>query len=80
MPPSPPQQTQISTRVNCSQYIVTTQSYSVGTTNYSMNATGSAVSTGAYNMNGSFVLNGIPMESHGHIEQGDGNRVSDPVA
>lgn len=67
-------------RVNCSQYIVTTQSYSVGTTNYSMNATGSAVSTGAYNMNGSFVLNGIPMESHGHIEQGDGNRVSDPVA
>lgn len=67
-------------QVNCTNYIVSSTSYSVGTTNYSMNATGTAVSTGAYNMNGSFVLNGIPMESHGHIEQGDGNRVSNPVA
>lgn len=67
-------------QINCTSYNVSSTSYSVGTTNYSMNATGSAVSTGTYNMNGSFILNGIPMESHGHIEQGDGNRVSNPVA
>lgn len=67
-------------KVNCTSYTVSSTSYSVGTTNYSMNATGSAVSTGTYNMNGSFILNGIAMESHGHIEQGDGNRVSNPVA
>lgn len=67
-------------KVNCSTYTVSSTSYSVGTTNYSLNATGSAVSTGTYNMNGSFILNGIAVESHGHIEQGDGNRVSNPVA
>lgn len=66
--------------VNCTSYTVSSSSYTVGTTNYSMNATGTAVSTGTYSMNGSFVLNSIPMESHGHIEQGDGNRVSNPVA
>lgn len=67
-------------QINCTSYNVSSTSYSVGTTDYSMNATGSAVSTGNYNMNGSFILNSIAMESHGHIEQGDGNRVSNPVA
>ena len=67
-------------QINCTSYNVSSTSYSVGTTDYSMNAIGSALSTGNYNMNGSFILNGIAMESHGHIEQGDGNRVSNPVA
>lgn len=35
--------------------------------------------TGTIQHDGSYILNDIPMESHGHIEQGDGNRVSNPV-
>lgn len=66
--------------VNCTNYTVSSSSYTVSTGDYSLTSTGTAMSTGSYGMSGSFKLNGIAMESHGHIEQGDGNRVSNPVA
>lgn len=61
--------------VNCNAYNITSQSYNVGTVNYSMVATGDAVSTGSFNMDGSFVLNGIAMETHTHggVETGGGS-------
>lgn len=66
--------------VNTNDYSVNCTSYTVGTTDYTLSVSGTAVSTGTYFMNGSFTLNGITMENHGHIEQGDGKRVSNPVA
>lgn len=36
--------------------------------------------SGTNNIGGGLTLNNIPMESHGHIEQGDNQRVSNPVA
>lgn len=36
-------------------------------------------SVGTINHTGSFVLNGVPVETHGHIEQGDGQRVGPPI-
>lgn len=36
--------------------------------------------SGSNSVSGGLVLNGINMETHGHIEQGDGNRVGNPVA
>lgn len=61
--------------VNCTDYKINTQSYNVGTVNYSLQATGSAVSTGSFNMDGSFVLNGITIESHTHsgVQPGGGS-------
>lgn len=67
--------------IACSTYKVTSSSYQINSNSYSLVAgSGGATTTGNMNMTGSFVLNGIPIESHGHIEQGDGNRVSNPVA
>ena len=67
--------------IACSTYKVTSSSYQINSYSYSLVAgSGGATTTGNMNMSGSFVLNGIPIESHGHIEQGDGNRVSNPVA
>lgn len=66
--------------VNCTSYKVSSTSYHINTGSYALVAgSGGATTTGTMVMDGSFVLNGIPMETHGHIEQGDGQRVSNPV-
>lgn len=65
---------------NTQDFTVNSSSFKVSTGNYSVSATSTATTTGTFSMNGSYILNGIAMETHGHIEQGDGNRVSDPVA
>lgn len=44
------------------------------------NGLSGAKGSGANSITGGLVLNGINQETHGHIEQGDGNRVSNPVA
>lgn len=65
---------------NTQDFTVNSSNFQVSTGNYSVSATSTATTTGTFNMNGSFILNGIAVETHGHIEQGDGNRVSNPVA
>lgn len=70
----------IDAEVNASSSIKNvTPNFSVQCSQYTVN-TSSATLTGNWNLSGSFVLNGIAMETHGHIEQGDGNRVSNPVS
>lgn len=64
-----------SMEVNTPDFSVNTSNYKVSTINYSVAATGSAVTTGSFNMDGSFVLNGIAMETHTHggVEPGAGS-------
>lgn len=70
----------VDAEVNASSSIKNvTPNFSVQCSQYTVN-TSTATLTGNWNLSGSFVLNGIAMETHGHIEQGDGNRVSNPVS
>lgn len=61
--------------INCSSYKVTSSSYQVNTGSYSLAAgSGGATTSGTMVMDGSFVLNGITLESHvhGNVEVGSG--------
>lgn len=62
-------------KVSCTNYQVTSNSYTVGTVDYGVTATGTAATTGTFNQNGSFVLNGIPIETHTHggVQSGGSN-------
>lgn len=60
-------------KINCTNYQVSSTSYQIGTASYSLAATGGATTTGTMNMSGSFVLNGITLESHTHSGTQPGN-------
>lgn len=68
-----------SVKYNTGQFTINSDTFQVNTGAYALSATTSATTNATMSMTGSFILNGIAMESHGHIEQGDGNRVSNPV-
>ena len=53
-------------KINCETYEVSSTSYTIGTGSYSMNATTSASSVGTFSHTGSWILNGIHMETHVH--------------
>lgn len=55
-----------SLEVNSDEVNITTSSYTVETGTYSLSVTESAAQTGVMAHNGSFVLNGIPLETHKH--------------
>lgn len=62
-------------RINCDSYQVSSGSYTINTGSYALAAgSGGATTTGTMNMSGSFILNGITLESHRHsgIEPGSG--------
>lgn len=60
--------------INCTNYRVNSQSYQISTGSYSMSATITATSNGTFSHNGSWVLNGIAMETHKHggVQTGGG--------
>lgn len=62
-------------KINCDTYQVSSSSYTIGTGSYSMSATVAAASTGTFSHNGSWILNGIAMETHTHggVETGSGS-------
>lgn len=66
--------------VDCSSYTINSSSFVVSTGTYSVAATSTATTTGSFAMNGSYILNGIAMENHGHTGNGAGNRTSNPVS
>lgn len=61
--------------INCDNYKVVSDSYQVSTGSYTMTATVSAASTGTFSHNGSWILNGIAMETHVHggVQTGGGS-------
>ena len=63
-----------STNINTGDFNITSDSFIVNTGVYALSATTSASQTATINMNGSFILNGTPIESHSHggIQPGGG--------
>lgn len=59
-------------KIKCVTYKLDVGDYEVNAGAYTLNVdqAGHNVSTGVYRMNGSFILNGIPHESHRHVETG----------
>lgn len=58
-----------SVEITCEDYLVNCNNYAVNTVNYALVATGDSdnvYSQGTFRMQGSFVLNGVAMESHVH--------------
>lgn len=53
-------------KVESSNVIFKTVNFNIQTNNYSMTSTGTAVSQGTINHQGSYVLNGTPIETHNH--------------
>lgn len=62
-------------KINCDTYQVSSSSYTIGTGSYSMSATVAAASTGTFSHNGSWILNGIAIETHTHggVQTGSGS-------
>lgn len=63
-------------KINCDSYLVSSGSYQISTGSYALAAgAGGATTSGTMVMSGSFVLNGITLESHTHggVTTGSGN-------
>ena len=60
---------------NTQDFTINSSSFKVSTGNYSVSATSTATTTGTFNMNGSWILNGIAIETHTHggVETGSGS-------
>jgi len=65
--------------VNASSVSFNSGSFVVGTGTYAISATDSATMTASLSQNGSFVLNGIAMESHRHPENDGGGPTDGPI-
>lgn len=59
---------------NTQDFTINSSSFKVSTGNYSVSATSTATTTGTFNMNGSWILNGIAIETHvhGNVKNGSG--------
>lgn len=62
-------------KINCSSYTVSSSSYSINTGTYGLSATSSATTSAQLDMQGSFTLNGVTMETHTHggVQTGSGS-------
>lgn len=69
-----------SVKYNTGQFEINSSSFRVNTGTYSVAATSTATTTGTFSMNGSWVLNGIAIETHRHtgVESG-GDTSGGPV-